>query len=616
MFNSFRRRLSQMIAPSSSRLPIARPQSKVTSYQGAYDALTTNRASLRLDDQGLAQAASLSVWAARCMNTRASAVSRADWYVTPKGSDDRIEGDTNFDRALLYAFQTFRQNLMYNFEMSCVIWGETFLEPLTVGASSIPGGLRWVNNLSVSKVILHDELSCFEVEGGQGRIVKFEPDALFWYKYPSPLSDFDGLSPMVQALQAVNISRETIRFIQSFYRNDASPGGILTMREGVSLSEDEQERLIKQWEAQHRGSENSFFIALMPHGLRFESFDSRPPDNQTDLNEEQRREICGALNVPMAMVDAAGVSDPLGAGSTMGAQQIGWLENWFIPEVDNIAKFWNATIMPWLMPGHELHADTEQLLLAASQNAERSMMQNERLRTGGMSVNEWRKQQGLKELEGWDVHLIPSGVSVIDQTDIEGLLAIQQTPSLPAFPTTPALTMTTAQAGQSEAEGQGNILTVPAPEENALSAAGDVPLLPSGIRGVDYQGHIMMAVIKSIVEELSQWERFALKRVGKDSRRFEPTVIPEGFAADIQSELDRTEDKDTIAAIFRAARRTMVAEQSDEFTERVWATKNGTIDEAALALLIERMRELGVDDMIEQIESITGEDTGAQGREE
>lgn len=428
VFEDLRTRAALLLLGNKRLQP--QPVSRVTSYEGTRRALSTRRAELKLTETGLAQAASLSVWAARCLNVRSSAVARADWYVKIKGTDARVEGETAFDRAMLYAFSEFRQNLMYNTEMALTIWGEAYLEPLSVGQTSIPGGLRWLNNLTVKQEIMNGRLQYYEVTGSGGRTTYFKPGELFTMHYASALSDFYGMPPMVQALEAVNVSRKTIRYIQSFYDNDASPGGVLTARAGTTIRKEDEERIIKQWQAQLKGAENAFSLALLPHALEFKSYDSKPPENQPELNEEQRREICGALSTPMAMVDAAGVSDPLSAGSTLGAQQISWLENWFVPEIEMIGDWWNAEIMPWLMPGYELGVATEGLLMAARQNADYSNMQNTRLQTGGMSVNEWRKSQNLPEKDGWDVHFIPAGVTPVHENDAMGLLAIAERQSM------------------------------------------------------------------------------------------------------------------------------------------------------------------------------------------
>ncbi|GAB5492325.1 MAG: hypothetical protein Phog2KO_25400 [Phototrophicaceae bacterium] len=56
---------------------------------------------------------------------------------------------------------------------------------------------------------------------------------------------------------------------------------------------------------------------------------------------------------------------------------------------------------------------------------------------------------------------------------------------------------------------------------------------------------------KSASEELAQWERFALNRLGKtDKRAFEVTVIPDEIAFEVSASLLFAQDKDSIKSVF------------------------------------------------------------------
>jgi len=64
-----------------------------------------------------------------------------------------------------------------------------------------------------------------------------------------------------------------------------------------------------------------------------------------------------------------------------------------------------------------------------------------------------------------------------------------------------------------------------------------------------------LAPVRSVLEELSQWERFAINRIGKDDTRpFEVTVIPEDIAFEVSASLIVAEDKDSIKTVFQSAR--------------------------------------------------------------
>lgn len=64
---------------------------------------------------------------------------------------------------------------------------------------------------------------------------------------------------------------------------------------------------------------------------------------------------------------------------------------------------------------------------------------------------------------------------------------------------------------------------------------------------------------KSITDELAQWERFALNRIGKsNSRTFEVNAIPEDVAFEISAKLLAAEDKLAVKAVFEDVREELI----------------------------------------------------------
>jgi HK97 family phage portal protein len=63
---------------------------------------------------------------------------------------------------------------------------------------------------------------------------------------------------------------------------------------------------------------------------------------------------------------------------------------------------------------------------------------------------------------------------------------------------------------------------------------------------------------KSVLNELAQWERYALKRLGKSEfRPFSVTVIPDELAFELSAGLLAADDKESIKALFASARQTL-----------------------------------------------------------
>lgn len=61
--------------------------------------------------------------------------------------------------------------------------------------------------------------------------------------------------------------------------------------------------------------------------------------------------------------------------------------------------------------------------------------------------------------------------------------------------------------------------------------------------------------VKSVLDELAQWERFAINRLGKsDTRPFEVTTVPDEIAFEVSASLLFAGDKDSIKLVFNQAR--------------------------------------------------------------
>lgn len=402
---SFIKRLERAVKyviSGSSGPTVARTSRIDGSYTGMHAYLEPRVKDLGLDKHSLSLAANASVWAWRCINLRARTIARMPWYVTRIGDDEPATG-TPWHRAQDFAYAAFEQNLMWLHEMSLSVYGEAYFEKLHLGRTRIPGGLRYLNALAMHPQVVRGEITHYQYQGS-GVSVPLYPDEIARHTYPNLRDDLAGWSPLMQALRPININRKAAVYIAAYYDNDATPGGLLTLGPGQDpLDEEEIELVLKQWRAQFKGAHNAFKVGIVPAAFEFRPFDSDPPDQQVELSEEQRREICAALEVPMSMVDAAGVSDPLSAGSTMDKQTANFYESWAVPEVEDILRFDNTHVMPWLAPGYELKCDTEQILSLVRSSKERSDMINTHLNAGGITVNEWRAKQGYApepQLEG------------------------------------------------------------------------------------------------------------------------------------------------------------------------------------------------------------------------
>jgi len=401
-----------------------------------------------LSPDDLARAAEAVVWVDVCIHIRAQAVSRFKRTIKNKYTGEPIL-NSPFQKAFDQAYLQWQQNIIYNHMASLMIWGEVYLEKMQIGNTHIPGGLRWLNPAVTAPFVMMGEIIRYDYSGGGG-MVFYGLDDIAYHKLMRPSDDMRGKSPLMVALGSVNIDRNIERFIKSFYKNDATPGGIIVGRDGTVVDENQAQLIQTQFAEQTKGVDNAFSTILLPWALEYIKMGAEPPTSQKDNEESTAKKICAAFRVPMSMAGAGGVSDPLSAGSTMDAQTANFWEMVAIPDAEEIAMFYNAVVMPWLDPTSELCFESEQVLGLIHNTKEKTDILSVQYNDGVITLNERREKEGYKPLPGGDFLVFKPGTIIVQIEDLErapeiiqnaahaGMLATA-TPTIDVTPIQPVL---------------------------------------------------------------------------------------------------------------------------------------------------------------------------------
>jgi HK97 family phage portal protein len=380
---------------------------------------------LKADDAGFALAYQSISDVFACVNIRAEAIGRLKIKVVNKGTDIEIENSA-WDEALSYALNVFEQDLMYLAEYGLSIWGESYLLKLLQNDGRTPGGLQWLNPQSTELIVEDGRLLGFRYQAGDGQTIELPRPEVAYYYYRNPDDDNAALSPMRAALDAANVKRNSQAFIEAFFANDATVGGIITGRSqsatfggsSVPLTENDRKQIIEQWKSQNQGARKAFRTVMLPWDLAYERVGGEPPTAQIELTDDQRRNIHQAYRVPMSMTQATDASDPLSSGATMSEDEARFWSGWAIPEHERLLLYINSAIMPWLAPGMELIGDYTEVLGIISDTVERRDMWRNDFNAGLITVNEFRQKVGDEPLDSGDVLYVPSGVIVTDVSQL------------------------------------------------------------------------------------------------------------------------------------------------------------------------------------------------------
>ncbi len=129
----------------------------------------------------------------------------------------------------------------------------------------------------------------------------FGPQDIVHFLYFNPTDDWYGLSPLGAAAQATLSERYTIDYNQNFFKNDATPAGLLHTDQPMVA--DQGEGIAAKWRKNMRGVNNAHRTPVLPFGLKYQAIGISPRDMQF-LNQRRynREEILGVFGVPPVKV--------------------------------------------------------------------------------------------------------------------------------------------------------------------------------------------------------------------------------------------------------------------------------------------------------------------------
>src|SRR4029078_11740631 len=97
-----------------------------------------------------------------------------------------------------------------------------------------------------------------------GEEVPLRREDVIMLRWPAPLDIYDGQSPLPALAGDIANEQAQREWSESFFENNATPGGIITT--GVNLSDPEFDELLYRWNRSHRGTSNAGRVAILEQG--------------------------------------------------------------------------------------------------------------------------------------------------------------------------------------------------------------------------------------------------------------------------------------------------------------------------------------------------------------
>ena len=253
------------------------------------------------------------------------------------------------------------------------------------------------------------------VYGSGADVIPFGVNEIIHFKYPNPLNQYRGMG----SAQAIGLELDSelysSQWIRQFFFNSARPDGVIQF--DYNLSDEQFEKLRKQWQEKYKGVSKAHQVALLEGGGKYIQIANSVKDMDfPDLKLKNRDSILGVVGMPLSVM---GISENVNKANAEAGDYT--FARWIIkPRLDwKVAKL-QEQLLPKFRNSQNLKLGYEEVVPETIE--QKRDLAESGMRAGYLTINEARKMQRLDPLPNGDVLLVPLNLIA---TPIRGKLTSQ-----------------------------------------------------------------------------------------------------------------------------------------------------------------------------------------------
>ena len=254
-------------------------------YGGGYDLVS----GLGLDSGKYARSA----WAFACMKIRSRELANLPWRLMKHGKPIKehpiIDMLTEFGRESNWV-DAFAATEIDMLSRGCAFWLKDIdiVERLNAGTIRIKA-----NSQGIQKFIQR-------IKGKD--VNKFNRDEVVYFREYHPETDLEkGTSVMDVLNLALSQEYEASKYVEAFFKNDATPATLLTTEQTVS--EQEMNKVLAWWNKRFRGTRKKGKVGFADRGMQAKVLSSSLKDMVlVELRNQAREDVCTAFEVPKILL--------------------------------------------------------------------------------------------------------------------------------------------------------------------------------------------------------------------------------------------------------------------------------------------------------------------------
>jgi HK97 family phage portal protein len=332
-------------------------------------------------------------------------------------------------------------------ELSLCAWGKAFwfTDERRSPNAPPPRELWWARPDRV-KVVPHPQnyVSHFLYEPVNGsEPVRFEPWETVWLRYPNPLEEYEGLSPLAAARIAADVASAAMKSNRNIFTNGMQAAGFVTNGDNrVPFSKQQAEELAEHLDRRFKGVDKAHRVGILHFDAKFQSVAMTPKDAEfLGALKWSLEDVCRAYGVPLDLIGGQRTFENVNASET-----IVW-NHTILPEAAFVATELTEQLLPMFAGGRDgadlCEFDHAAVEVLKEDEAAKWEVWRSQIEVGVRTRNEWRDQEGLPPLawgeDFWVAStLTPIGGPMQEEADAkaeamaEQIAAGQQQP--PALP--------------------------------------------------------------------------------------------------------------------------------------------------------------------------------------
>ena len=238
------------------------------------------------------------------------------------------------------------------------------------------------------------------VYGTGSSAVPFDVNEIIHFKYPSPLNQYRGLGPAQAIGVELDSEQYSSQWIRQFFFNSARPDGVIQF--DYNLSDEQFERLQKQWSERFKGVSKAHQVGLLEGGGKYIQIQNTIKDMDfPTLKLRDRDSILGVFGMPQSVM---GISENVNKANAEAGDYT--FARWLIkPRLDwKVAKL-QEQLVPKFKKSENLQLGYEEVVPETVD--QKKELAESGMRAGYLTINEARKLRGLDALSTGDVLLVP-----------------------------------------------------------------------------------------------------------------------------------------------------------------------------------------------------------------